>query len=130
MGLRPGLTAVCVALISFVCALSSARAALEGGALDGTRVILGVPLDARHGAPRVLSLNGAQLVLETGRALVDEAGTLLARVVANKRLPSGTRAQPTRFSTLPRAASSGTGAPKRCGSGRPAGKRTVPFPER
>jgi diaminopimelate decarboxylase len=32
------------------------------------------------------------LVLETGRALVDDAGTLLATVVANKRLPDGSRA--------------------------------------
>ena len=32
-----------------------------------------------------------QLVLETGRGLVDESGTLLARVVANRRLPSGTK---------------------------------------
>jgi diaminopimelate decarboxylase len=31
------------------------------------------------------------LVLETGRALVDEAGTLVARVVGNKRLPNGVR---------------------------------------
>lgn len=32
------------------------------------------------------------LVLETGRALVDEAGYLVSTVVANKRLPDGTRA--------------------------------------
>jgi diaminopimelate decarboxylase len=32
------------------------------------------------------------LVLETGRALVDEAGYLITSVVANKRLPDGTRA--------------------------------------
>jgi diaminopimelate decarboxylase len=30
--------------------------------------------------------------LETGRALVDEAGTLIATVLANKRLPDGRRA--------------------------------------
>lgn len=32
------------------------------------------------------------LILETGRALIDEAGSLLATVVATKRLPSGIRA--------------------------------------
>lgn len=32
------------------------------------------------------------LILETGRALVDEAGYLLARVIANKRLSNGRRA--------------------------------------
>lgn len=32
------------------------------------------------------------LILETGRALVDEAGTLVATVVAGKRLPDGRRA--------------------------------------
>ncbi len=32
------------------------------------------------------------LMLETGRALVDDAGTLIATVVANKRLPDGRRA--------------------------------------
>ena len=32
------------------------------------------------------------LLVETGRSLVDEAGTLLATVVANKRLPDGKRA--------------------------------------
>ncbi len=32
------------------------------------------------------------LVLETGRALVDDAGHLVATVLANKRLPDGTRA--------------------------------------
>ena len=32
------------------------------------------------------------LVLETGRALVDEAGYLVSTVVANKRLPDGSRA--------------------------------------
>jgi diaminopimelate decarboxylase len=31
------------------------------------------------------------LILETGRALVDEAGFMLTRVVGNKRLPNGTR---------------------------------------
>lgn len=33
-----------------------------------------------------------KLILETGRALVDEAGTLITTVVANKRLPDGRRA--------------------------------------
>jgi len=33
-----------------------------------------------------------KLVLETGRALVDDAGTLLTRVVQNRRLPTGVRA--------------------------------------
>ena len=33
-----------------------------------------------------------RLVLETGRGLVDEAGTMLSRVVANRRLPNGTKA--------------------------------------
>ncbi len=32
------------------------------------------------------------LILETGRALVDDAGSLIARVVASKRLPGGARA--------------------------------------
>jgi len=32
------------------------------------------------------------LILETGRALIDEAGYLIATVVSTKRLPSGTRA--------------------------------------
>lgn len=32
------------------------------------------------------------LVMETGRALVDEAGVLLSRVIANRRLPNGTKA--------------------------------------
>ena len=32
------------------------------------------------------------LILETGRALVDEAGTMIATVVANKRMPDGRRA--------------------------------------
>ncbi|MBN2799869.1 MAG: diaminopimelate decarboxylase [Deltaproteobacteria bacterium] len=32
------------------------------------------------------------LILETGRALVDDAGTLITTVVANKRLPDGRRA--------------------------------------
>jgi diaminopimelate decarboxylase len=31
------------------------------------------------------------LILETGRALIDEAGYLLTTVIANKRLPNGTR---------------------------------------
>jgi diaminopimelate decarboxylase len=33
-----------------------------------------------------------KLVLESGRALIDEAGTLITTVVATKRLPDGTRA--------------------------------------
>ncbi len=37
-------------------------------------------------------LNRPTLILETGRALVDDAEQLLAQVVANKRLPDGRRA--------------------------------------
>ena len=42
-------------------------------------------LDARHNEAPLL-------ILETGRALVDEAGTMIATVVANKRMPDGRRA--------------------------------------
>lgn len=35
---------------------------------------------------------GPLLILETGRALIDDAGTLVATVLANKRLPDGRRA--------------------------------------
>ncbi len=42
-------------------------------------------LEARHDEAPLL-------ILETGRALVDEAGTMIATVVANKRLPDGRRA--------------------------------------
>ena len=42
-------------------------------------------LDARHDEVPLL-------ILETGRALVDDAGTLISSVFANKRLPDGRRA--------------------------------------
>ena len=38
------------------------------------------------------STNPPRLILETGRALIDEAGTLITTVVANKRLADGRRA--------------------------------------
>jgi diaminopimelate decarboxylase len=57
-------------------------------ALDDYAVAVTSALLAAGFPPKELPL----LVLETGRAMVDEAGYLVTRVVGNKRLPSGIRA--------------------------------------
>ena len=79
-----------------------------GGGFASPNTLKSQYLDGRAGEPAVLALRGGDLrraaeldcpapqlptlVLETGRALVDDAGSLITTVQATKRLPTGARA--------------------------------------
>lgn len=75
----------------------ASRNTLKGQYLPGEQVTPAFSKYAEAVARGMETLRYAEadkptIVLETGRALVDEAGTLITTVVANKRLPDGCRA--------------------------------------